>query len=179
MGASGGSYPMLAEGGATLSDAAPAYAGTMGGGTTPSYTSGLMEPLSGGVTTADALGWTLQNALGGGGGGGFMSGAGGALTTAALAALLSKDSPSPPPSPDFADIARQQGQANIETARMQGQIANPNVIGPYGSQNVVWDPVTGQPTVTQTLSPESQRIFDAQQRSGWAWLTFRHKALIV
>ena len=165
MGASGGSYPMLAEGGATLSDAAPAYAGTMGGGTTPSYTSGLMEPLSGGVTTADALGWTLQNALGGGGGGGFMSGAGGALTTAALAALLSKDPPSPPPSPDFADIARQQGQANIETARMQGQIANPNVIGPYGNQNVVWDPVTGQPTVTQTLSPESQRIFDAQQRA--------------
>ena len=94
-----------------------------------------------------------------------MQGAGTALGTAAITSLLSKKGPDTPPSPDFANIAKQQGQANIDTARAQGQIANPNVVGPYGNQSVVWDPVTGQPTVTQTLNPESQKIFDAQQQA--------------
>lgn len=46
--------------------------------------------------------------------------------------------PSPPPAPDYAAAAQQQGVANIEAARVQGQINNPNVSNPYGSQSVTW-----------------------------------------
>lgn len=35
---------------------------------------------------------------------------------------------------------------------------NPNVIGPTGTQNVTWD--GNQPTITQTLSPQEQAIYD-------------------
>lgn len=72
-------------------------------------------------------------------------------------------SPSPPPAPDYAGAAREQGVANIDAARVQGRINNPNYINPYGRQTVTWDGDT--PTVTQILSPEQQRILDAQQRN--------------
>lgn len=106
--------------------------------------------------------------------------------------------PSPPPAPDLNAAARAQGAANVDTARVQGRINNPNIITPYGSQTVQfgsptfdqagfdkamadWNRATGdgrfpmaasapvrsdfmrggdQPTVTQTLSPELQGIFD-------------------
>lgn len=70
-------------------------------------------------------------------------------------------SPSPPPAPDYAAAATAQGAANVDAARTQGRINNPNVIGPYGTQNVTWEGDT--PTVTQTLSPEQQAILTAQQ----------------
>lgn len=70
-------------------------------------------------------------------------------------------SPSPPPAPDYAGAAREQGVANIDAARVQGRINNPNYINPYGRQTVTWDGDT--PTVTQQLSPEQQRILEAQQ----------------
>jgi hypothetical protein len=124
--------------------------------------------------------------------------------------------PSPPPAPDYTSLAQQQGQNNIDTAKMQ----QPNVVGPYGSQTVTYggpvqktldnfdaqaylkahpdvaagfmpgegntqkmDPwfhyqnygqsegreftalpgATGlQPTITQTLSPEQQKLMDQQ-----------------
>ena len=44
----------------------------------------------------------------------------------------------PPPAPDYVGAAQQQGQANLETAIAQGKMNNPNVTGPYGSQNVTW-----------------------------------------
>jgi hypothetical protein len=67
-------------------------------------------------------------------------------------------SASPPPPPDYAGAAQAQGAANETTARVQGQINNPDVYGPYGSQTVSWD--GDHPTVHQTLSPEQQRLFD-------------------
>jgi len=115
-----------------------------------------------------------------------------------------KDSPSPPPAPDYAGAARAQGAANVDTAKIQGRISNPNIISPYGNQTVDWGNGTvdqkqydavlaaynagqpwtfqgqdttrmptaadfttygDQPTVTQTLNPQSQSIFDAQQQA--------------
>lgn len=46
--------------------------------------------------------------------------------------------PSPPPAPDYAGAAQQQGQANIDAARTQGRLNNPNVFTPYGSQTVTY-----------------------------------------
>lgn len=67
-------------------------------------------------------------------------------------------SPSPPPAPDYGAAAREQGVANVEAARTQGRINNPNVRGPSGSQTVTWEGDT--PTVTQTLSPLEQDIYE-------------------
>ena len=49
-----------------------------------------------------------------------------------------KDAPSAPPAPDYAAAARSQGAANLETARAQGRMSNPNIITPYGTQTVSW-----------------------------------------
>lgn len=73
-----------------------------------------------------------------------------------------KDS-TPPPAPDYAGAATAQGAANVETAKTQGLINNPNINSPYGNQRVVWGP-DGQPTITQTLTPESQQTLHAQQQ---------------
>lgn len=67
-------------------------------------------------------------------------------------------SPSPPPAPDYRGAAEEQGQANIEAARLAGRMNNPNVVNPYGSQTVTWEGDT--PTLTQTLSPQEQAIYN-------------------
>ena len=67
-------------------------------------------------------------------------------------------SPSPPPAPDYQAAAQAQGESNIEAARLQGRLNNPNVIGPTGSQITTWE--GDNPTLTQTLSPQEQAIYD-------------------
>lgn len=141
--------------------------------------------------------------------------------------IACKDSPSPPAAPDYVGAANAQGAANVEAAKTQGKINNPNIFTPYGSQTVTWSngapvfnekgfndataaynaslqapfgyvdqgdgtwydnnsgsvwspptnavaptreqftvtPENDQPTVTQTLAPQSQQIFDAQQNT--------------
>ncbi len=76
--------------------------------------------------------------------------------------IANKSSPSPPPAPDYAGAATAQGAANENTARVQGQIANPNINTPYGTQTVSWN--GDQPTINQTLSPEQQTLLDSQNR---------------
>ncbi len=44
--------------------------------------------------------------------------------------------PSPPPAPDYASFAEKQGALNINAAKTQGEINNPNVVTPYGTQTV-------------------------------------------
>lgn len=66
--------------------------------------------------------------------------------------------PSPPPAPDYAGAAKQQGAANIEAARVQGMMNNPNVVSPYGTQTTTWQ--GDQPTLTQQFSPEQQQVFE-------------------
>ena len=72
-------------------------------------------------------------------------------------------SPDPPPPPDYKGAANEQGAANIETARIQGKMNNPNVNNPLGTQTVTWD--GDQPTVNQAYSPEQQAIFDQSNQS--------------
>ena len=82
---------------------------------------------------------------------------------------MGKNSPSPPPAPDYAAAAREQGVANEKAATQSSVISNPNIISPYGNQTVNWSD-TGAPggikqaTVTQTLTPQAQATLEAQQR---------------
>lgn len=55
-----------------------------------------------------------------------------------ITALYYKDSPSAPAPPDYTGAAYAQGAANIDTARAQGRMNNPNIYTPYGSQTVSW-----------------------------------------
>lgn len=67
--------------------------------------------------------------------------------------------PSAPPAPDYAAAATAQGQANTAAAAQSSKMSNPNINNPYGSQTVSYD-ANNIPTVTQTLSPTQQKLFD-------------------
>jgi hypothetical protein len=71
--------------------------------------------------------------------------------------------PAPPATPDYRGAAIEQGAANIETARLQGRMNNPNISGPLGGQTVTFG-ANDQPTVTQTLTPQAQATLESQQR---------------
>ena len=73
---------------------------------------------------------------------------------------MGKDAPSPPPAPDYTGAAIAQGAANIDAARATAKLSNPNVYSPYGNQTVTYE--GDVPTVTQTLSPQSQQVLNAQ-----------------
>jgi hypothetical protein len=73
---------------------------------------------------------------------------------------MGKSSPSPPPAPDYAGAAREQGAANVETARLQGRINNPNVSGPLGGQTVTW----GSPTFNQSGYDSAMAAYQAKPR---------------
>ena len=75
---------------------------------------------------------------------------------------MGKDSPSPPPVPDYTGAAQAQGAANVETARLQGRMSNPNIISPLGSQTVTY--ADDQPTITQKLTPTAEETLASQQR---------------
>lgn len=55
---------------------------------------------------------------------------------------------STPAQPNYAEAAQAQGAANVETARAQGRMNNPNIYTPYGSQTVNWG--SGQRTFDQS-----------------------------
>lgn len=90
-----------------------------------------------------------------------------------------------PPAPDFRGAAEAQGQANVESARAGAKLSNPNINTPYGNRTVTYgspieNPATGAvpggelqalqstnpdvPTITDTLSPGQQKIFDNQEQ---------------
>jgi hypothetical protein len=73
---------------------------------------------------------------------------------------MGKSSPSPPPAPDYAGAAREQGAANVETARLQGRINNPNISGPLGGQTVTW----GTPTFNQAGYDQAMSAFQANPK---------------
>lgn len=83
------------------------------------------------------------------------------------ACVLRKDSPSPPPAPDYVGAAQAQGTANKDAAIATAQLSNPNINNVYGSQQVSYaiDPTTGNPipTINQTLSPQQQQLFNQYQ----------------
>lgn len=51
---------------------------------------------------------------------------------------MGKSSPAPPPAPDYAGLAAQQGAANVEAARASAKLSNPNIRGPLGGQTVTY-----------------------------------------
>jgi len=51
---------------------------------------------------------------------------------------MGKKSPKPPPAPDYAGAAQQQGIANLEAARLTARISNPNIQTPLGGQRVTF-----------------------------------------
>jgi len=51
---------------------------------------------------------------------------------------MGKKSPAPPPAPDYAGAAQQQGQANLDAARLTARISNPNIQTPLGGQRVTF-----------------------------------------
>jgi hypothetical protein len=53
------------------------------------------------------------------------------------------------------DAATQQGTSNIDLARVQNILNNPNIRSYLGNQDITFD-ASGRPVVTQTLSPEEQ-----------------------
>jgi hypothetical protein len=80
-----------------------------------------------------------------------------------FSSLYHKDSPSAPPAPDYAGAAQAQGAANVETARIQGRMNNPNVYTPYGSQTVTWG--NQQPQWTDQQQQERTRVNNFYGRS--------------
>lgn len=75
-----------------------------------------------------------------------------------------KSAPAAPPAPDYIGAAKEQGVANIESARATAKLNNPNMYTPYGTQLVSYD--GDVPTVRQTLTPTSQKALEAQQNVG-------------
>ena len=74
----------------------------------------------------------------------------------------------PPPAPDYVGAAQAQGAANLKAAIASGQINNPNVENPFGSQTVEWDYlkspsgkiISALPSITQKFSPEQQALYE-------------------
>src|SRR5690349_13011496 len=83
---------------------------------------------------------------------------------------MGKPTPSAPQSASGSQIAQQQSQANINTAIAQTTLNNTNQVTPYGTLTYKesggrYTPdgtYVPQYTATQTLSPEQQRLYDAQ-----------------
>jgi hypothetical protein len=69
-----------------------------------------------------------------------------------------------PPAPDYTQAAKDQGAANLETAKTQALLNNPNMVTPYGSSMYTMGP-DGRPTMTQTLSPAEQAKLDASDQA--------------
>jgi len=88
-------------------------------------------------------------------------------TTAALlggavlggtAAALSQKKPSAPPPPDYTGAAQAQGQANLEAARLQARLSNPNIAGPLGGQRVTF----GRNVFDQTAYDKAMADYNKQ-----------------
>ena len=71
--------------------------------------------------------------------------------------LVFKDSPSPPPAPDYAALAQQQGQANIDAARTSARLSNPNITSPLGSRTITYG--SGAPTFNQAAYDAAMKAY--------------------
>jgi hypothetical protein len=66
---------------------------------------------------------------------------------------------SAPATPDYAGAAREQGAANVESARASAKLSNPNIYGPLGTQTVTY----GTPAFDQTAYDKAMADFQANQ----------------
>lgn len=74
---------------------------------------------------------------------------------------MGKKKATPPPVPDYKLAAKEQGQANIDSARLTAKLGNPNIYGPLGNQTITYD--GDIPTIRQTLTTDAQATLNAQQ----------------
>jgi len=72
---------------------------------------------------------------------------------------MGKKSPAPPPAPDYAGAAQQQGIANLEAARLTARLSNPNVITPLGGQRVTY----GRPQFNRAAYDAAMANYNARQ----------------
>jgi len=81
---------------------------------------------------------------------------------------MGKSTPAAPTPVNYTQAAIDQGNANLKSGLQSAGLSNPNIISPYGNQNVTFDTTTNpdmpQATVTQTLTPAAQKTLDAQQQ---------------
>lgn len=77
---------------------------------------------------------------------------------AAAGAALSSKKPKAPEAPDYTGAAQAQGQANLEAARLQARLANPNISGPLGGQKVTY----GRSTFDQTAYDKAMAEYNKQ-----------------
>ena len=71
-------------------------------------------------------------------------------------------SASAPPTPDYVGAAKEQGAANVESARASAKLSNPNIYGPLGSQTVTY----GTPSFDQAGYDKAMANFRANQDEG-------------
>ena len=64
--------------------------------------------------------------------------------------------PKPPAAPDYAGAAKEQGAANVETARVEGRMNRPDVFSPY-DQTTVTDLGNDRFAMNYSLTPEYER----------------------
>ena len=78
---------------------------------------------------------------------------------------MGKETSTPAP-PNYAAAAQAQGAANVETARAQGRMNNPNVFTPYGTQTVTWgggEPQFNQGAYDQAMQQYNTALSDYNQ----------------
>ena len=73
-----------------------------------------------------------------------------------------KDSPSPPPAPDYTGAAQAQGAANLDAAVATAKLSNPNINSPYGSQTVTY----GNPQFNQSAYDSAMAKYNGGQPTG-------------
>lgn len=77
---------------------------------------------------------------------------------------MGKDSGSAPSAPNYSQLAQQQAAAQNAASAQNLAASRVNQYGPYG--NIVWGTdANGSPSLTTTLNPTSQKIFDLGQNS--------------
>jgi len=85
---------------------------------------------------------------------------------------MGKKSPKPPPAPDYTGAAIQQGQANLEAARLTARLSNPNVSTPLGGQRVTFGrQVVDQPAFDKAMAEYNKQLeaYNAAKASGQAY----------
>lgn len=73
-----------------------------------------------------------------------------------------KDSPSPPPAPDYTGAAQAQGAANREAAIASAKLSNPNITSPYGNQTVTY----GTPSFDQAAYDAAMAKYNQGRPTG-------------
>ncbi len=78
---------------------------------------------------------------------------------------MGKSSPRPPPPPDYAGAAREQGTANLEAARLTARLSNPNISTPLGGQRVTFGrTATNQQAYDAAMQQYQQALQQYEQR---------------